>query len=156
MAKRHARNPAAQDPNWPAYKEVVLEFRCPEPFRVWLAEPVVPADRKQLVALMPAGRFAVVTPFNPQGRAIPRAENDARVRREEAELAALAVRHLRVDGLAPDGSHCEEGYAIELSRNEARELAARWGQSAFFWFDGTAFWLVPAEAEAEPVRLPAD
>lgn len=156
MAKRHARSPAAQDPNWPAYKETVLEFRSPEPFRVWLAEPVVPADRKQLMALVPAGRFAVVTPFNPHGRTIPRAENDARVRQEQAELAGLGLRHLRVDGLAPDGSHCEEGYAIEISCDEARALAARWGQSAFFWFDGTAFWLVPAAVDAEAVRLPAD
>lgn len=156
MAKRHARNPAAQDPNWPAYKETVLEFRSPEPFRLWLAEPVVPADRKQLLGLIPGGRFAVVTPSNPHGRAIPRAENDARVRREEAELAALGVRHVRVDGLAPDGSHCEEGYAIELSREDAQALATRWGQSAFFWFDGTAFWLVPAAVDADPVRLPAD
>ena len=53
MARRHARNPAAQDPNWPAYKETVLEFRGSEPFRVWVAEPVVSTDRKQLLALMP-------------------------------------------------------------------------------------------------------
>ena len=98
----------------------------------------------------------MVTPFNPHGRTIPRAENDARMRRQESELAALGVRHLRVDGLAPDGSHCEEGFAIEVSRDQARALAAQWGQSAFFWFDGGAFWLVPAEVDAEPVRLPAD
>lgn len=115
----------------------------------------MPADRDQLAALMPAGRFAVVTPFNPHGHRVPARENEARLRREQQELMALGLRHLRVDGLAPDGSHCEEGYAVELPRDAARELAERWGQSAFFWFDGAAFWLVPAEVAAEAVRLPA-
>lgn len=156
MARRQARNPAALDPNWPAYKETVLEFRTDEPFRVWLAEPVVPADREQLRALMPGGVFAVVTPYNPHGRTIGRADNDARLRRERAELAAAGVRHLRVDGLAPDGSHCEEGYAVSLACDAARALAEYWGQSAFFWFDGSAFWLVPAAVAGEAVRLPAD
>ncbi len=156
MATRQPRNPAAQDPNWPDYKEAVLEFRTPEPFRVWLAEPVVPADRQQLRGLMPDGVFAVVTPYNPRGHTIARADNEARLRREAAELSAAGVRHLRVDGLAPDGSHCEEGYAVGLSRDAARALAERWGQSAFFWFDGSAFWLVPAEVAGEAVQLPAD
>lgn len=155
MPGGQTRNPAAQDPSWPAYKEAVLEFRTREPFRVWLAEPLVPSDRDQLAALVPAGQFAVVTPFNPRGRRIPAGENEARLRREHQELAARGARHLRVDGLAPDGSHCEEGYAVELPRDAARELAERWGQSAFFWFDGSAFWLVPAELDAEAVRLPA-
>ena len=155
MAGGQTRNPAAQDPSWPAYKEAVLEFRTREPFRIWLAEPLVPDDRDQLAALMPAGRFAVVTPFNPHGRKVALHENEARLRREEEELKRRGLRHLRVDGLAPDGSHCEEGYAVELPCDDARELAGRWGQSAFFWFDGTAFWLVPAELDAEAVRLPA-
>jgi hypothetical protein len=153
---RRPGNPAAQDPNWPAYKETVLEFRAPEPFRVWLAEPVAPADREQLLRLLPGRRFAVVTPFNPHGRTIAPAENDARLRREAAELATLGLRHVRVDGLAPDGSHCEEGYAIDLGREEARALAEHWRQSAFFWFDGSDFWLVPARVDGEAVRLPAD
>jgi hypothetical protein len=156
VARRSPGSPAAQDPSWPAYKEAVLEFRIRDPFRVWLAEPVVPADRDQLVALTPSGTFAVVTPFNPHGRKVSAAENEARLRQQEAELAALGLPHLRVDGLAPDGNHCEEGYAIDLPRAEARALAQRWGQSALFWFDGVAFWLVPAEVTAEPVRLPAD
>ena len=155
MPGGQTRSAAAQDPSWPAYKEAVLEFRTGEPFRIWLAEPLVPADREQLAALMPAGRFAVVTPYNPHGRRVSTLENEARLRREQQELTARGLRHLRVDGLAPDGSHCEEGYAVELPRNEARALAERWGQSAFFWFDGSDFWLVPAELDAEAVRLPA-
>lgn len=154
MPGGQTRNPAAQDPSWPAYKEAVLEFRTGEPFRIWLAEPLVADDRDQLAALMPTGRFAVVTPFNPRGRRVPLRENEARLRRQQEELTARGLRHLRVDGLAPDGSHCEEGYAVELSRDDARALAERWGQSAFFWFDGAAFWLVPAELDAEAVRLP--
>ena len=108
-----------------------------------------------MAALMPAGRVAVVSPYNPHGRQVPTAENEARRRREQQELTTRGLRHLRVDGLAPDGSQCEDGYAVELPRNEARELAERWGQSAFFWFDGSDFWLVPAELDAEAVRLPA-
>lgn len=121
---------------------------------MWLAEPLVPSDRDQLAALMPAGEFAVVTPFNPHGGRVSAGENEARLRREHEELVARGIRHLRVDGLAPDGSHCEEGYAVELPRDDARALAERWGQSAFFWFDGAAFWLVPAELDADAVQLP--
>ena len=153
--RSRAPGPAAQDPAWPAYKEAVLEFRVAEPFRIWLAEPLVPADRQQLRALLPAGSFAVVTPFNPHGRPISPADNEARLRREAQELAARGVRHVRVDGLSPDGDHCEEGHAVELGREEARALAERWGQSAMFWFDGETFWLVPAALDAESVRLPA-
>ena len=156
MAGRQSRNPAAQDPAWPAYKEAVLEFRTREPFRVWLAEPLVPGDRAQLAALLPAGSFAVITPFNPHGQKISPGENQARLDRERQELDDRGLRHLRVDGLAPDGTHCEEGYAVELPRDAARDLAERWGQSAFFWFDGSAFWLVPADLDAEAVALPAD
>ena len=77
MRGGQTRNPAAQDPSWPAYKEAVLEFRTGEPFRVWLAEPLVSSDRDQLAALMPGGQFAAVTPFNPHGRRVPAVENEA-------------------------------------------------------------------------------
>ena len=42
-----------------------------------------------------------------------------------------------------------------VARLIAQGLSERWGQSAFFWFDGSDFWLVPAELDAEAVRLPA-
>lgn len=60
-----------------------------------------------------------------------------------------------VAGASPDGAHREEGLAVWVSRNRARELAARYEQTAFFCFDGREFWVVPVAAAVPAVRLPA-
>ena len=46
--------------------------------------------------------------------------------------------------------------SIHASRDEIRRLANEFEQSAFFWFDGSAFWLVDATDDSYEIRLPPD
>jgi hypothetical protein len=67
-----------------------------------------------------------------------------------------AAPALRVDGVSPDGAHRERSVAVRLPKADVVALGRRYQQSAVFWFDGGAFWLLGAEAAAEPQRLPAE
>jgi hypothetical protein len=64
------------------------------------------------------------------------------------------VPFVDVDGASPDGEYRERCVAAAMPRDEAARLAARFEQLALFWFDGTDFWLLPAEASEAPRRLP--
>lgn len=151
---------------WDAYASTVLEFPGPPPLLLDLREPVARAARETLAALGLDGPFAVFTPENPDGANVEDASSagDAQARRtgnadrREAlaiELELLGLTWCPVDGVAPDGSYRERCAAVRLGREEARERAARLRQLAWFWFDGSAFWLMPALAADPPRRLPA-
>jgi hypothetical protein len=43
---------------------------------------------------------------------------------------------------------------VDLPLEEAVALARSLNQSALFWFDGEAFWVVPVLVAEEAVRLP--
>ena len=47
----------------------------------------------------------------------------------------------------------EDGRPV-VDPQTAHTIARHYGQSAFFWFDGHAFWIIGAAVTAEPVRLP--
>jgi hypothetical protein len=67
----------------------------------------------------------------------------------------MDILNAPVTGASPDGVHREEGFAVWVSRDRARDLAARYEQTAFFWFDGQEFWVVPTSVDFPAVRLPA-
>ena len=147
-----------------AYTNTVLEL--PTGDRIDLRRPVGEADRAALRSAGLTGAFAVLTAENPNGENEEDAPTPtAAARREVANdrrhgalveaLRESAVPFVRVDGVAPDGSYRERCIAVPLPRADAVTLADRLDQLALFWFDGTAFWLLPAEADAEPRRLPA-
>jgi len=157
-------NRADQSSKYDAYTETVLELSGGA--RVDLRRPVGPAEREMLADAGLAGPFAVLTAENPNGRNPDDAPTEAAAERREAgndrRHAALVaglhdagVEFVRVDGVAPDGSYRERCVAVRLPRDEAVGLADRLSQLALFWFDGDTFWLLPAEADAEPRRLPA-
>ncbi|MBA3339623.1 MAG: hypothetical protein H0T54_07765 [Geodermatophilaceae bacterium] len=58
------------------------------------------------------------------------------------------------DGVSRDGTHREAGVAVSMLKTNARLLATKFGQSAFFWFDGTAMWIIGAVVDAPDQRLP--
>jgi hypothetical protein len=157
MAPRNAE-PAmepADDPSWALYPETILELRLGDrTLRVDLRERLPPGLPRQLAKVGPQKAFAVVTSDNPCGRHREGAEN----RRDGAELArelqARGAFHVPADGVSPDGSHREQGYAIWCGVEAARRLARTHGQSAFFWFDGSGFRIEGALVEARPQRLP--
>jgi hypothetical protein len=99
--------------------------------------------------------FGVVTAANPLGRRLLDVENARRHTELEAELVAGGSCFRPADGVSPDGRHREPGFAVWLPESGVRNLAERFEQTAFFYFDGTEFWLVTTNGTRNPVRLPA-
>jgi hypothetical protein len=134
----------------------VLVFRPPAgpPFEIDLRSEPSPALAKELASRGLTGPFAVITAYNPVGHPV---EDDANQRRDRAlaeRLAALGVVVIPVDGRSPDGRHVEPGYGVPLPPHEACGLAREFGQTAIFWWNGEAFWLVEARKGGRCVRLP--
>jgi hypothetical protein len=148
-----------------AYASTVLELPGVPDGCIDLRRPLDAAARTALSTVGLDRPFAVLTAENPRGqndqdaptRALERAREAANDRRLAGLVDALADAHVpfvRVDGTAPDGSYRERCVAVALPRDEAVALARRYDQLALFWFDGDAFWLLPAETEQPARRLP--
>lgn len=148
-----------------AYAQTVLELAGVPHGRIDLRQPVGAPERAALAHVGLDRPFAVMTAENPHGRneedAPTAAEERARDAANDRDLATLVdalgeagTPFVRVDGTAPDGSYRERCVAVVLPRDDAVALARRFAQLALFWFDGEAFWLLPAEAGAPPKRLP--
>jgi hypothetical protein len=147
------------------YRETILEFQGPPPFRVDLRRPVSATERAALARVGLVEPFAVLTAENPCGEhaddAPTAAVADARESRNQRRTARL-LDHLeqvgapavRVDGVAPGGDHRERCVATPADRAAGVALAKRFEQIALFWFDGRRFWLLPAESDGEPQALP--
>src|SRR5207253_2619646 len=99
-------------------------------------------------------RFAVVTPCDPRGTRVADGSNAIRVSALHASLMRRGCDFVPADGVSPDGLHRESGFAVDLLLEEAVTLARSLEQSALFWFDGEAFWVVPALVAGGAVRLP--
>jgi hypothetical protein len=148
------------------YPNTILEFYLEPPVRVDLRRRTDPASLRPLAGAGLVGPFAVMTAENPHGESAED-EPDAREARREAvrnarrtgalvdELTRRGTRFVAVDGVSPDGDHRERCVAVSLPRDEAVTTARRFAQLALFWYDGDRFWLLPAEADAQPRPLPA-
>ena len=145
---------SGHDPSWSDYAETILEFPDSLGFRVDLRSPLTPTAVARLGSLGIGDQFAVVTPCNPQGRQASASENAMLVARLRADLLGTASRFVCADGISADGRHREAGFAIALPLEEAVRLARGLEQSALFWFDTEAFWLVPVLATETRTRLP--
>ncbi|MEO8032328.1 MAG: DUF3293 domain-containing protein [Gemmatimonadota bacterium] len=144
----------SQDPSWSYYPETVLEFETTPALAVDLRRQIPPADLPRLRALADNRSFAVLTPCNPRGQTLSDQDNESRLAGLIAELGRLAIPAIGVTGVSPDRKHREPGVAVAVAQLEAVELAARLEQSALFWFDGEAVWLVPVLIAGQPCRLP--
>ena len=79
------------------------------------------------------GPLHVVTAHNPAGLRRADAHNTAANVALQKQLIALGVAFLPADGMSPDGSWVEGGFAVSgLPRAGARALAAAFEQDAFF------------------------
>lgn len=146
---------ATDDPSWGHYTQTVIELFERRDLRIDLRLPVPPEARTALAARGLDGPFAVLTAANPRGQTVSAEDNRRRERWLLETVDRLCHRHVPADGVSPDGQHRERGVAACLTRAAATALAKEFGQSAFFWFDGTDFWLIGALVDAEPLRLPA-
>lgn len=138
---------------WASYGNTIIRF-TDAGLRVDLRRPVGEAERKELRRLGLSSTFSVVTACNPLGQTLETAAN----RRLEAQFAPIVAGHWpgarRADGLAPDGSHSEAGWALPGPLEPARALAARFFQRALFWYDGDHFHIVPVLARGPVLSLP--
>lgn len=144
----------ALDPSWASYPETILEFGTTPPVTIDLRRRIPPAELARLRSLAPGGTFAVVTPCNPRGQTLLNRDNRARLAALTDELRQAGRPFMPVSGVSPDGRHREPGVAVAMSLPDAVTVAEGLEQSALFWFDGEAFWLVPVLVGAERRRLP--
>ena len=155
-AEERAPPAPEDDPSWRLYARTILEF--------------FPSDRSVAIDLRDAPppesvesvhdrglpeSFAVLTAWNPRGRTVTDEDNRRRDRELKARLCGARQTWVPVDGVSSDGRHREPGVGVALSQEDARRLACDFEQSAFYWFDEGAFWLVGALVQTAPVRLPA-
>jgi len=142
-----------RDPSWAFYPDTILEFP-EEGLRVDLRSALSMSVVAQLQGLGLGGRFAVVTPCDPRGIRAVDDRNPTRVLALHASLKQRGCRFVPADGVSPDREHEESGFAVDLPLEEAVKLARSLEQSALFWFDGEAFWVVPVLVAGEALRLP--
>lgn len=69
-------------------------------------------------------------------------------------LAGADLPAVPVAGRSPDGSHVEPGFGVRAPCQTARAIAREFRQTAIFWWDGEAFWIVEGWGEGAAVRLP--
>ncbi|WP_081959577.1 DUF3293 domain-containing protein [Aeromonas finlandensis] len=99
--------------------------------------------------------FAIITAWNPASQRVSERRNWRRDR-------ALR-RHLTVDlqvaivgpfwGSDRDERWQESSLAVALSLPQARRIAARFGQNAFYWVEGGRLWLVSVLIDKSAVCL---
>lgn len=89
--------------------------------------------------------FVVVTACNPHGQQLSDSWNRRLTRALREDVVRLGVVWEPATGVSLDGTHREEGVVLSLARNDAIELARKFGQTALFWFDGEAIHLVSCE-----------
>lgn len=135
------------------YANTVLEFGKRSDWVVDLRSPLGQCERKLLSELGLNSPFAVLTAYNPYGenkhpRNQERQDGLRKMLEEEAERLVL------VDGCSPDRTHHEPSIAACIPEHRAWEIALRFQQDAFFWFDGGNFYLVGAGEPLGRVRLP--
>jgi hypothetical protein len=142
------------DPAWRTYARTILRFNSDPRMELDLSRPLTAREYALLQGLGLPGSFGLVTPENPRGDSVSAMDNEQRWQAFQADLMATVNRWLRVDGYSPDRLHVERGVALEWPRHRVLDLARRWQQSAIYWFDGAAFWVMGALTVAVPRRLP--
>lgn len=92
-------------------------------------------------------RFAVITAFNPMGKSLTSLKNKTR----NMQLHPYAQPQYRqtINACAPDLSHCEESYIIELPLPDCQQLGKKLGQLAFFWIEHDKLSIIPAHMQPE-------
>jgi hypothetical protein len=144
----------SDDPSWLLYPNTILEFHTATPFTIDLRQPLTSRARESLFANHLDQPFAVITACNPRGRRASDLDNTRLAGQLEAQVRQRGLSIVHVDGVSPDGNHRESSIAIKFSCEDATAFANQYQQSAFFWFDGEQFWIMPALIHAEPLLLP--
>jgi len=89
--------------------------------------------------------FAILTAYDPEGRAASRADNVAADAMLKAELLAAGFRLHRLTGGSADGVHLEPGWGVNVGLPGAVEFGRRYRQVAVFYVRAGALTLVDCE-----------
>lgn len=143
----------SDDPSWHAYPGTILRFTR-HGFFVDLRVPLSAETIERLRRVASGHAISVLTAFNPRGRIVAEAENLRRHEELAARLKLLGCAFTPCDGTDPAGVHIEPGFAAAIDSESSERLAKEFEQSAYFHFDGRAFWLLPAIVKAASLRLP--
>lgn len=141
-----------EDPSWENYANTILHF--PGSLRIDLRETLTQEVRTALTALSAYPYFAVISAANPKGQGAADKVNEESVGVLKRAIQQRGLTYVVVEGESADGQHREPGFAIFGHFEDARLLASASDQSAFFWFDGSAFWIMGALVDTPAIRLP--
>jgi hypothetical protein len=89
--------------------------------------------------------FAIITAYDPEGRAASPADNVAADAMLKAELQAAGFRLHRLTGGSADGVHQEPGWGVTVGLPGAVEFGRRYRQVAVFYVRAGALTLVDCE-----------
>ena len=89
--------------------------------------------------------FAIITAYDPEGRAASPADNVAADARLKAELQAAGCRLHRLTGGSADGVHLEPGWGVPIGLPGAVEFGRRYRQVAVFYVQAGVLTLVDCE-----------
>jgi hypothetical protein len=89
--------------------------------------------------------FAIITAYDPEGRAASPAANIAADAMLKAELQAAGFRLHRLTGGSADGVHLEPGWGVTVGLPGAVEFGRRYRQVAVFYVRAGALTLVDCE-----------
>lgn len=142
------------DTLWDAYANTRLLIGPAPQIKVDLRLPIGDDLPHLLTNLGLGAAFAIITPYDPQGKRTAARRNRLRYYRMRRRLVSLNLKFVTADGESPDGTHRERGFAIALSRSDAAALARELEQLALYWFDGRTFWIDGALASRPPQPLP--
>ncbi len=145
-------DPAPIPDDWPHYRETVLHFGDPVVWSVHVRQLELEASQR-LRALGLEAAFAVVTAFHPYPERLGHDDNLARHAALRQAIARRGLTAVPCAGSSLDGSHREEGFAIVCQRDEAKTLAAEFGQAAFYWWDGMSLWIEPIGLQSTGERI---
>lgn len=142
----------ASDPSRSAYPNTILVFPGTN-VEIDLRVRLGPEDRENMQRLGITGAFAVITACNPFGRRLTDAENARRTEALARVLEGRSIMAVPADGVSPDRMHREPGFAAAISLPVAASIATSFDQTALFWYDGKAFWIVEAANPSKKQRL---
>ena len=118
---------ASQQSRWAGYRRAIIRAELTRGEWHLLNGP-------QAVQPWPfAGAVFVITAHNPHGSIQPAAVNDEQQTRLAADLAKVGAGMMRAVGGSSDGRHEEASFlAWDIAEDEARRIAAAYGQDAIF------------------------
>ncbi|MCE2791161.1 MAG: DUF3293 domain-containing protein [Planctomycetota bacterium] len=113
----------------PAY--FLVRFRCPALPPAW---PV---------------SFAIITAWATTGERWSAAKNQAADQRLQTRLQGFGFWHWRITGYSPEDGHAEEGWAVKMPLDLARELGREFHQDAIYWVSDGECWVTKCLPEGE-------